>query len=275
MDIMALGAVAAASANMARADATFDVRLKDFGYRLIDLRPDDGIAPALALGPNFYNLRADVGSDSCMPPYCSAQGSYVHKGGQFDDGGSLFREVDFPYAEAAFGISGALASHSLEIHAQGVARNTRASRVLSSRATLTGTPAYRVAFTVTPFTEVVWSGTLLVDLAQTLGRRGARVEVADAEGRMLLTDEAGETVEQAFFGHYLTPGQVDRRSGMQDFGLGFANAGAQSRQFTLETRFDLQGESLFPVPEPGTNWLMLGGLGLLAGVAGARRRGSA
>ena len=270
--VLALSAAAGLFSGGVRADVLLDTRVSNFGYSLTDLRPDDGLAPGLSLDGNQYTLRATILEGPYTYDHRAYGAASVAKTGNFHDGSPVPRNAAGPKSTASFGISGALAGGDLSIFMSGWARNTWADPIYYSEIELDDSyQALRVAMTVAPHTRVDWSGSLVQEVAQTMGRRGARWEESVAVGYLVVTTEKGELIDQDNNLVSLPRGAVDRRRQQLDIGLSFANDSAAPERIFLDIGLEGHGVSFHPVPEPVSGGLMLCGLGVLAGVLRRRR----
>ncbi|NML16018.1 PEP-CTERM sorting domain-containing protein [Azohydromonas caseinilytica] len=270
--LLALAAAAGLGPAAARADVLLGANFSGLDYRLTDLRPDDGSAAAMSLDGNIYSLRAEVADGPSRPGGGAPRSAYVDKSGVFQDGMALYREVSGARNQASFGLSGSFQDGGLNMFVGGKAGNVRSSPQQSSWLLLYSHPAFHLAMTLAPYTQVTWSGKITVEAAQTLGRHGARYEEGWIEGGAYLKSPEGEYLDAAVNSVRINPGAVDSRRSVQDIDMSFSNLSAAPRQILLYTFMSGEGKSFFPVPEPGTPWLMLCGVGVLAGTAGLRRR---
>ncbi|WP_157271041.1 PEP-CTERM sorting domain-containing protein [Azohydromonas aeria] len=275
----ALCAVLLFSPLAAWSDTSATAALTNFGWRLVDLNPDDGIAPALSFNdaPWFTGVGANAAEGpwpdgvSLPPQSANASRSY---GAYFSRFPQLAREAATAHASAAVMLSGDVAAQTYSAVASGQSRNTRAdplfsssffaNYIVNSQAPLPGLPP----MTLTPFTAVVWSGELLLQASTTLPIRGNRFEQAGANAVLELRDRA--TNERlASFSEFIATRRYRAESVSRalPLSLTWENATASAATAWFDTRLTAYGNSFQPVPEPGTWALTLCGVALLAGVA--------
>lgn len=275
-----LGAFAVAVAGMAAGTAQADIRLSasidDFGYRLIDLRPSDDIAPSINFGNSSYYIKLSASEG----PYAGfrdnqMKSSVATKIGLLPENLSITRSVTSGRSDAEFGISGALSNHSFDWFMRGNAVTSRSNAIQASLVQLeavSGQPGLYWSMTVAPYTQVVWNGTFTLEAAQTQGKRGARYEDLNLSGGLALLDENREIIDGLSNFISIPRGTVDSQRKFSEIDMVFSNNSAATRHILLEGSLSGAGQAFFPVPEPGTIGMMLGGMGVLAGVVGRRRR---
>jgi hypothetical protein len=269
-------AVASMAAGTAQADIRLSAGINDFGYRLIDLRPDDGMAPSIDFGNSSYYIKLSTAEG----PYAGFRdnqmtGSVATKIGLLEENLSITRSVTSGRSDAEFGISGALSSHSFDWFMRGNAITSRGNAIQASLVQLeavSGQPGLYWSMTVAPYTQVVWSGTFTLEAAQTQGKRGARYEDMNLSGGLTLLDEHREIIDGLSNFISIPRGSVDSQRKVSEIDMIFSNDSATTRHILLEGSLSGMGQAFFPVPEPGTVGMMLSGMGVLAGVVCRRRR---
>lgn len=260
--------VAAAVAGMVspvQADIAFSTRLSGFGYSLIDLAPDDGIAPALTFQFQGYGVDAYVREGPWRnhePPPAATE---VRKVGLYDRDAPIFKGASLPHSSVFFGLSGAFADHGFTALGKGSLQIDRSDPDFGGEYSLSGTSAL-LSMSLTPMTQMVWSGTLAVFGENTIGRRGVRTETNEISASVALHNTANSE-----FYDYVSKGFVLRGNGpmrqrdVSDFSLVYSNLGSRPVDVDLTASMRGVGQGMLPVPEPGAHWLLLCGLGVLAG----------
>jgi hypothetical protein len=250
-----------------------------FGYRLVDLAPDDGIAPALRFPvPD----RRGHGTTSFA--------NYSYQDSRYPDPG-VFAGYDLlindfrafaaqstsaavPIGDVRTNLRGSIARHNYsfgvhgEAHTAGVADPLMAADFGGFAA-----PARTISFLVTPFTQVIWTGQLSVRLKTTLDPRAGRLEWASAQ--IDLSADSGFSRELAI----LENEGAQTKTLSTELELTSFNRSAVMAQSYIAASLYTTGHTRFvqpavaaAVPEPGTSALMLCGLGGVAATAARRRR---
>lgn len=281
-----MAAVALAAAGWqgaARADVSAHASITGFGYRLVDLRPQDDIAPAISFDLDFSRASQAVYAAEGHVPNGERLLRGLHgKGMSWEAPFQFFpreqRSVATPNASATARMGGSLADGRYQALAEGHARNTPddadfvsrfAASSIASDSSLVSDGVR--AFSLTPYTQVIWSGHVALEAASTLGKRGGRFEEASAGVFMEVYDAARQPLD--LFQRTLSvpryrPAHLSER---WDIELGFVNLGSDEwAHGFINTGVRVTGNAFLPVPEAGTPWLMLCGLGVLAGAL--RRR---
>lgn len=247
----------------ARADIAFDGRLSNFGYSLIDLAPDDGIAPALTFQFQGYAIGGRVREGPWLLNQQAPAAIDFNKIGLYDRDGTVFRGASLPNSSASVGISGAFADHSFNAFSRGRVHVDQSVPDFGGEYNAASLPA-RLSMSLAPMTQMVWSGTLSLFGENTLGRRGARTETNDILGSVAIHNAANtEVYEQISKGFYLRG--EGRQRDVSDFSLVYSNLGSGWVDVGLTASMRGYGEAMSPVPEPGAHWLLLCGVGVLAG----------
>ncbi|NML16589.1 PEP-CTERM sorting domain-containing protein [Azohydromonas caseinilytica] len=270
---LALAAVLAAMPFGARADATASLRLSDFGYSLIDLDSDDGITPAVSFDARSF--RASV-SASAVEQFRDANGQpdSVSRTDSWNAHFTLFPEIgrsaSLPGASSSSVLSGSVAEHSYGAVLEGRARNGRGDGLFRTEFRAEAEPAngsFRLigiqALSLTPFTELVWTGQLDLDSQSARRLPGMRYEASGARAELGLFDAAGRLID-GFEAQTQSSSGSGPDTRQLDIRLSFANATDAVAHGHLASNLSVSGVTYLPIPEPGTPGLLLGGLGLLA-----------
>lgn len=265
---------------VAHADAWARVELRDFGYTLRDLDPDDGIAPAVRF--HAGRLFSDAGAsllqiDAYRPggpvPAQERRGETV-----------ILPGIAFPGLNRDFALSSSTAS----VRLAGDAAAGSFGAVLASRAAADKSDGLHLAqgstsahpfygslpgaVELTPFTELVWTGSVRLEIKTGPYGPGRRGELAWARLRMQLGARAdpGTGLQQlSVDSRDLGRGQFSQDAELH---LSFANVGADPAWRRLDIAMDTHSlTSANSVPEPG-RWALLGCGLAVAGAAAARRR---
>ncbi|NML16491.1 PEP-CTERM sorting domain-containing protein [Azohydromonas caseinilytica] len=269
---MVAAALALASGPAAWADVSVSARLSEFGYSLIDLDPSDGIDPALSFSSRNYTTLNVVREGPAQGRDNRMTGETIQKRGLYDPSSPIFRHLQMSQTGIDVGLYGSVTDHGFNTFLRAQARHSRTDPLFAGYFYTFSSPAFRFEMSLTPATQVVWTGVLAVSAQQTLGRRGKRVEDSIIGASLALTDMAsGLGLDFTTLGINLLPGQVDTRSEVSAATLSFSNLGNAMANIRLTGEFNTEGQSFLPVPEPGTPLLMLCGLGLTVGVAVRRR----
>jgi hypothetical protein len=281
LGLAAMAVVMAGLHGVAWADVSAHASITGLGYRLFDLRPDDGIAPAISFDLDYSRaLQRAVAIEGHVPNGEPLLRGQVWKELSWVAPFQFFpqerRAVETPNAAASARMGGSLLDGSYALVAEGHAHNTlddpdfvsrfAASSVASDSSQVSSNVR---AFSLTPFTQVIWSAHVSLDAATTLGKRGGRFEEASASVLMEVYDAARQPVD--LFQRTLSvpayrPKHLSER---WDIELGFVNVGTAVSYGFVNTGVNVAGNAFLPVPETGTAWLMLCGLGV---VGGALRR---
>src|SRR5690349_8677627 len=93
----------------AQADIAGSVRLENFGYRLIDLNPNDGIAPALAFNDAAFSTGRGPSGDYDLTGLVASTRRWMAPFQRFPQAS---RDVSAPNGWAEAALSGSVADHS-------------------------------------------------------------------------------------------------------------------------------------------------------------------
>lgn len=237
-------ALAVAASGGAHAAASGSAAITGFTWSLVDLAPDDGIAPALVIGGVTGSSTSSVTSS-------------------LGDGDTAVQPVNFATTAAA--LNNALGGGTAATFADGA----RVSAALASG--VPGRTVFLVAsgtpqngdFVLTPHTTVTFSAWF----------EGAAA--ADANGsayasgaiNVLVADISSTHQRQAS-----ATGSADQASG--ELHVSFANASDQWVSGHLNAYAQATLDTTLPVPEPGRAALLAAGLAALAWRVRAQRRGA-
>lgn len=288
--VAALGAVGAA-----QADIHSKAKVSHFGYRLVDLRPEDGIAPGIEFltAPELNGQTWGVARYGLSDARFPAPNAPLEAEDSAADAFKLFTPMALEVSNARVGsvsrISGSVLDHSLSFVARGSLRSGagEARRFAGTSygawaepAAVWGTDNNR--FRLAPYTQVVWSGDVFMQVRTTVGS-SQRVK-EDAASRLLLT--LGPAGEEPVAGlvRYLDVYAFKPRDKRWEgsFSMALSNDGAETMTGALQLTVGVGGflrdmaapgfaPAVSPVPEPRAWALMLCGLGMVA-VAARRRR---
>lgn len=286
LGLVALALVVGGLHGGARADVSAHASITGLGYRLFDLRPADGIAPAISFDLDYSRaLQHAVAIEGRVPNGEPLLRGQVWKELSWVAPFQFFpqeqRTVETPNAAASARMGGSLRAGSYDLVAEGHAHNTlddpdfvsrfAASSVASDSSLISGNVR---AFSLTPFTQVIWSAHATLDAATTLGKRGGRFEEASASVFMQVYDAARQPMdvfERTLSVPAYRPRHVSERWEIE---LGFVNADSAPSYGFINTGVHVAGNAFLPVPEPAAPWLMLCGLAVVGGAL-RRRAGQA
>ncbi|NML17264.1 hypothetical protein [Azohydromonas caseinilytica] len=279
-----VAAAVALAGNPSWADVLGSAQLSHFGYTLVDLNPHDGIAPALSFTP-FGTQAASILSGRAYAGPSLGLGQYTQSGFTWSTSFAVFPEVRREVAseEAMVGghMSGSVTDHTFTAGAQGRGSNTLASQTQASEFDVGALPVRRTddsegfpVLSVTPYTQVIWTGSVLLEVENTLGRRRNRFEQAFSQMSLELRDGANQVVDRFYAQVSTRKYQVDRVSQAWDLQTSFINNTAETQGGYMDLVLHTWGQSFrpAPIPEPGTPWLMLCGAGVLAATLRARKQ---
>ncbi len=269
----------AAAPTLVLADARSSVRLTQFGYSLIDLNPADGIAPAVTfdLDNASAGLSARVSeqlADENGNPIFGAVQQSAEWHSSFQLFPNIERSVSVPSTEGRVRMEGDVASRDYNVLLDAQVRTAPGDGLFFNEFELTAHPATGVSVTmrITPQTELVWTGHLALEAQKMPHAPGTRWGWSSAQARMVLRDASMSELasfEDRVSSYGRPPGLYAQES---DIRLSFANHSDHMAGGLIESHFLIVGQTPL-IPEPGTPWLMLCGLGLVAGLL-RRRRGS-
>jgi len=254
-----LAAVLALGATTSGASALTRVQLSDFQVQLIDLDPNDGIAPSIDLS--------------------AYAGGRAYAGGNLDQGSSVFgpalitASYESGFLELA-SITRNLASGGSATTLATVGDFPRNYRFAESTVIL-GVPDATSLFTLSPRTELVISGTIdmTASTSQVDGFTGSAQGVAEFA---LSTSLVGFNNVDRDFAIINANGDSDR-SQRSDLSVALSNTTDASMQGGFYVHMSSDASVLpisIPVPEPGNLALMLAALGGMASMVRGRRRSS-
>lgn len=282
--------LAGSAAGPAWADVRARLQLEDFGWSLVDLRPGDGIAPGVTFDTSRINNRMVVrmqqrfaGADGqpLPDPYFSDElDRYVGRQ-QFFPRASVFVFPGNGSATAAQGGD----DRRFAARVGGVLLNGPGDGVHTSQfdaRTVPASSSFVGAIVLAPYTRLVWTGDLRMELETTGGERphesamaAFHMRMLGADGRRLGGYSTRLTTEGA------EPGLLVRE---QALSFSISNPRGTSLASTLEASMRASGYTSFDpafalavaaVPEPGALGLMLAGMGVVGVAVRRGRRGDA
>ncbi|WP_157265286.1 PEP-CTERM sorting domain-containing protein [Azohydromonas aeria] len=272
--------VMAAAWPSAHADISARARLDNFGYRLVDLRPRDGMAPALRFvrgGDSSASVGLTEGSREEFESRSNGLSNFA----------PMVLRSDLPglHAEARMGGVFGAGPGRFSAVASGFLRSRAAEDVERGFGALLQ-PSFESygdgLFEVTPFTRVVFSGVVTTDVRRTVADSASFVQTAQASVHLTYSTQPGWS-ERREYGVELAGGAERHRRLRQSVSFTFENAGSSVGNGVLGIQVLATGQvspglmpgALAPVPEPATLALLLCGLGVVAGAAArGRRRGA-
>ena len=249
MNRIARGALAAmlmAGVVPAMADATASAQLSNFGLQLIDLDPNDGIAPWIDL------TRLD-----------SHAFAFGGNGAFAADGTSVFGAVS---ADSAGAGTSATAAISGDLLAGGVAHADASTLAAYAQAFINaGTFGMSPTFTLSPHTELVFTGS--ADVAASIGAGGG---LSEADVELGLSGPAPDFLfDHDYRSAIAFDGGAHGASSQGDLSVSFSNVGDVAVDGTFYVYVMAIASNVPPVPEPA-NWALM--LGAMGGLAMALRR---
>lgn len=284
--VLSLAAAAACvtAASSAWADVTAQARLTHFGYRLIDLRPGDGIAPAI----RFSVLPGNGGTEAAAFVTENTPPLPTQAGDNLGDGFQSFKPMAvsavLPGVQARAALSGTLVAHDVAVRTQGMLLNGPDTAYTGSFLTRMW-PAFsgRTVFEVTPFTRVVFAGSVSLKVRRTASDAGSFQELALATLDSAVSTAPGESQNLSIHLEASEDSGLreDQYAAWQRFV--YLNRGATTNTGSIDLQLGTEGytlsslkarlpASVSPVPEPDSAALGLCGLGFVAVAAWRRRR---
>lgn len=266
----AVFALSACASSVASADGTLSVAFTDVHFQLIDLAPDDGIAPALTFsGPNGgsqASAGASTDSDSAVGAHAFAPLSIT--AGPLDGfGGSASISGDF--------FAGTLAMRADGFSSSAQVGSGGGGNVVLYFDNVAGLP--NLPFTLSPHTRLVISGaaTGTATASNNIGDYvsgevflGLTDSLADAIAGINTDDDillvaAGIDGDGANFG-----------SAQRELSVSFENAGGDPRTGLFTAAVFGGSSTLSDVPEPASGVLMLAATALLGAMRRLRGQGA-
>ncbi|WP_028999004.1 PEP-CTERM sorting domain-containing protein [Azohydromonas australica] len=257
----------------AQAEVRGSFRLEDFGWTVVDLNPNDGMAAGVTfetasfltgLTAGVYRRGVDANGDP-LPNDTGLSRSWSTGNVVFPNGG---RSLSQPGSQATARMGGQAASGTYDIVMEG--QGSRATALAGQHSAFETFGGMSGDIVLAPLTELVWTGRLSMFVEKTGVGAGMRHEHVEARFRMEMESEdpifqARHELELDTRGR--APGRLSHEESLR---LVFTNRNPYVLPASFEMSLGVQGySSANPVPEPGTVALMLAGLGVV-GVAARR-----
>lgn len=274
------------------ADVSARASITGFGYRLVDLRPGDGIAPAISFNsPTLINTEgtfAATNIEENATPFDLFD--FESRFDRFRTFKPMHVEAATPTVEAAARLSGLLARREFKISAEGSLLNSSTNvNAKQFGATAVSSEQGGHVFEVTPFTRVIFTGMASINARRTtldssilpeIGRASfiSGIDTGPASGVHIQKEvevNPENSLMQNSFSERLRVSYENRTAARTSGDLyltvqvdGFA--GVPRRNALLQPAIPMTTVS--PVPESGTATLMLGGLAVIIGLMRTARR---
>lgn len=275
--LVALGLVLAVPAH---ADMSARARLDNFTYTLVDLRPDDGIAPALTMKGGYSAVSGTV--------YEPAKPFDLIDSESQADTFNVFKPMGvslaIPSANASARMSGRLAiGGDFDIVTRGFVRSDAGETKLKAFSASAVPIAQGYGdYEVTPFTRVIFSGVMTLGVDRTVPNSEGFLSIVRASMRINYMNAPGSQLTHDYLME-LGGGPGMHRSVTRRQTFIYENATSESTGAFMEIGLASSGQivrvpalgqaaPVSPVPEPAGAALMLCGLGVVAGVARRRER---
>jgi hypothetical protein len=281
--VVALAILAASFSLPAQADISARARIDNFGYRLIDLRPGDGIAPAIRFTPQGGS-QVGAATFQAAEPYDLRDEETISNGfGEFQSMAVSASLLGIANARASMSGTFRLAPGDFDIVTRGALRSSADEHILRAF----GAYAEPVnesygQYEVTPFTKVVFTGFVTVEARRTVANTDSFLQLADAGVEIRYTsapNEVGtkevkvELVRDSDMTKTIKERQrivFENTTGSAASGFIGVSVGAQGEVFQVPGVNKLAPAS--PVPEPASTTLMLCGLAVITAWARSARR---
>jgi PEP-CTERM motif len=274
----AAAAATAALPAAAIADTVASSSLSNMRFTLIDLRPNDGIAPQVTFDSATLNGKRSYVQGSALDTF--------HGGFDYQ---SYERSGNSAFGPAAGARDGARAGSNAAViggsgtQQPGLSASGYTKGGLSTRDNAFNAWAYvsdaPLEFTLTPHTRLVWSADYEMETQTTHGRWNANdgTEHAFARATMGLYDANSHTLDEADHWQQATfsgnSGQDVHHAGL--LSVSFDNRSNHSFDGSMAAYTGVYGEvtgNVGSVPEPATNAMLLAGLAMVGTVVHRRRR---
>jgi hypothetical protein len=248
------------------------VSITGLNYELIDLNPNDGIAPSVefldGFGYTSLEIRNRYGAVDRSGLTRDMFGSTFASG--MTQGGSAFAAVGY---DSGSGVR-------LSAGGTGATVGSRTNGSRTSYDTFGEARAYGLQVMLSPGTEMRWSGSFeAMAFADrwwgTTAAQAASALVKVTSGLYGTTTPESQLFGAAAFANPQAGGQIDREAGA--FGFSFTNGGTDWSRYSGSVIASATGGirplisgTVAPIPEPSTYALMAAGLGVIGMVS--RRR---
>lgn len=270
-----LAALALAAPLAAQAEVRGSVHLQNFGWSVVDLDPNDGVAASATFYPWSFEsgVRAGVtlrGQDALGQPlpYSVNQSRTWAGNALFTNAG---RSLSLAGTQAAAAMGGPVDSHRYGFRLDGLGSREAVQARDYSRFETASSLSSMVL--LAPNTELVWTGQLSLSIEKTGAGAGMRHERGRAYVNMHMESE-DPIFEESYHTVLDTFGRAPGRlSHEESLSFVFRNYSPYETPASFEMSLGTYGySSANPVPEPGAVGLMLAGVGVVGFVA--RRRAS-
>lgn len=257
--VMALAAILASGSTAAGATAVVTSQLSGFQFQLVDLDPNDGIAPSIGLG-TYPGSQVIASGDL---PWTQVDGSTVFGPAQASATGK-------PGLSASAAITGDLSDGG---SAKTVSRAADYPWETTAASAFFGSMDPTTQFTLSPHTELRMTGT--ADIAASTALARGFFESARGEVDFAFSSTPGvfdQLAVLSVFADNWDPTALVT-SGHADLSLTFSNATDAPMQGGFYVYvWSLTSTGSAPIPEPSGPALMLAALGGMALMARGRRR---
>jgi hypothetical protein len=276
--VAALAILASSFSLPAQADISARARIDNFGYRLIDLRPGDGIAPAIRFTPQGGSQIGAATFQAAEPYDLRDEETKGNGFGEFQTMAVSASLLGVANARASMSGTFRLAPGDFDIVTRGSLRSSADEHILRAFGAYAEpvNEAYG-QYEVTPFTKVVFTGFVTVEARRTVANTDSFLQLADAGVQIRYTDAPNQV------GTKEVRVELVRGSNMSDIvkerqQLVFENTTGAAASGFIGVSVGVQGQVFqvpginkfapaTPVPEPTSMALMLCGLGMITALA--------